>query len=470
RLGPGPGPGLGFLLDFSLEAAHYSPTTFAFPILSMSDWAFNFRTSFAIDSDSDSDTENALQNRDAELWKQLDLSGRQENVAFKPNPFTIAKINAANRMNSAVNTDSNKTHMPAVISPPAVGEARREHKQTKLSDTFQSTKRQRSTNPVKAKIPRGVPVLSQGSDQGKIETHITHQPSTTILKSNPPCPSNTILSNPLVSDGAHNDCNKNVESSRQAVKTELFSDPILPECLDGSSLPLYQAHSSKTGEIQPPQILLGAGESSLAKSEAFVPFHEAVGTIPQPFSRQMSSSTMVNRKFKNPVTNSNLSVQPLHNPQPMSTTEELKPTASQLSLAQETRSLDPAEVPSITSNIIKDEFLGRVDLQDMPSVQQHYQGEALAFDEDTHPIQLGTQPAASLISLVRERTAYKPHTDRSHPTVNKLSRTAGERDAYNFLEDDPDEQWSTIPTKKRTKPKFYLFYILRGQRLTLYRG
>ncbi|KAF8157105.1 hypothetical protein B0H34DRAFT_486593 [Crassisporium funariophilum] len=63
-----------------------------------SDWCFNYRTRIAGTEDSDSDADNASsQPTDAKLLIELDLSAREEHVTFKPNPFSIAKINASYR-------------------------------------------------------------------------------------------------------------------------------------------------------------------------------------------------------------------------------------------------------------------------------------------------------------------------------------------------------------------------------------
>ena len=68
-----------------------------------SDWVFNLRTTGGLedsDSDEDDDTDddriNAI-SHEAQLLKDLDLSSRQENVDYKPNPWNIAKINAVSR-------------------------------------------------------------------------------------------------------------------------------------------------------------------------------------------------------------------------------------------------------------------------------------------------------------------------------------------------------------------------------------
>jgi hypothetical protein len=78
-----------------------------------SDWTFNFRTSSRFFDDSDSDSapndENTLANTAPakDLLDGIDLSTREETVIYKPNPFSIAKINAANR------TQNQKHRAPA---------------------------------------------------------------------------------------------------------------------------------------------------------------------------------------------------------------------------------------------------------------------------------------------------------------------------------------------------------------------
>jgi len=72
-----------------------------------SDWAFNLRTlqydasdsdsDFAEDNDDTTSKQPVVISEDAQLLKDLDLSSRQETVEYKPNPWKIAKINAASR-------------------------------------------------------------------------------------------------------------------------------------------------------------------------------------------------------------------------------------------------------------------------------------------------------------------------------------------------------------------------------------
>lgn len=73
----------------------------AFAAMSSSGWAFNLRTSRNLhaddSSDSDSDSCEHQTSEDTRLLNEIDISSREETVAYKPNPFSIAKINAAVR-------------------------------------------------------------------------------------------------------------------------------------------------------------------------------------------------------------------------------------------------------------------------------------------------------------------------------------------------------------------------------------
>ena len=78
-------------------------------------WAFNFRSSHfgAYDTDSDSEEGPAVptekDSEEAKLVKDLDISERQDTAVYKPNPFSIAKINAAARTVNNVQVDKPAT-------------------------------------------------------------------------------------------------------------------------------------------------------------------------------------------------------------------------------------------------------------------------------------------------------------------------------------------------------------------------
>lgn len=88
--------------------------------MSASVWSFNLRHG-GVASDSDaSDGEDGLSRAgtlvgETELIKDLDLASREETVEYKPNPWTIAKINAASRQPAADDQHSNRTARKADV-------------------------------------------------------------------------------------------------------------------------------------------------------------------------------------------------------------------------------------------------------------------------------------------------------------------------------------------------------------------
>ena len=65
-----------------------------------SDWSFTLRTT-CNDSDTDDDDVRGGKGSDIRLLKDLDLSAREDTAQFKPNPWAIAKMNAACRRPNA---------------------------------------------------------------------------------------------------------------------------------------------------------------------------------------------------------------------------------------------------------------------------------------------------------------------------------------------------------------------------------
>jgi hypothetical protein len=73
---------------------------------SQNPWSFNHRTRahYTFDSESDPDSDEAetdskvdLPSSDTRLIQELDISSRHETVEYKPNPWSIARINAVSR-------------------------------------------------------------------------------------------------------------------------------------------------------------------------------------------------------------------------------------------------------------------------------------------------------------------------------------------------------------------------------------
>ena len=67
-------------------------------LLSTTDWVFDLRDcAHDSDLDEDEDGANAKKSSDSDILKTLDLSSREDTAHYKPNPWAIAKLNAACR-------------------------------------------------------------------------------------------------------------------------------------------------------------------------------------------------------------------------------------------------------------------------------------------------------------------------------------------------------------------------------------
>jgi hypothetical protein len=119
------------------------------------EWAFNFRSSHfdVYDTDSDSEEGPAVPaekfSEEAKLAKDLDISERQETAVYKPNPFSIAKINAATR-STANNIQVDK---PATCPEPTIfRDAPKLKAQFTIVDGFKR-QAQRAQSATKGKAP-----------------------------------------------------------------------------------------------------------------------------------------------------------------------------------------------------------------------------------------------------------------------------------------------------------------------------
>ena len=85
--------------------------------MSDSNWAFNLRSYQRDDSDSEGGDHAPSITTDAQLSKDLDLSSRHEEVVYKPNPWNIAKINAASRRKISAHSPNTLTLENALVKP-----------------------------------------------------------------------------------------------------------------------------------------------------------------------------------------------------------------------------------------------------------------------------------------------------------------------------------------------------------------
>ncbi|KAF8841086.1 hypothetical protein BDN67DRAFT_1068752 [Paxillus ammoniavirescens] len=76
-------------------------------------WSLNYRVGGGYSSDSDSEAETNAPPADTRALQEMDLSTRQETVEYRPNPWSIAKINAVSRASHPkLNEDKPRPRIP----------------------------------------------------------------------------------------------------------------------------------------------------------------------------------------------------------------------------------------------------------------------------------------------------------------------------------------------------------------------
>ncbi|KAF8908560.1 hypothetical protein CPB84DRAFT_1822099 [Gymnopilus junonius] len=120
------------------------------------DWSFNFRANpyyerSDSESDSGADGNNSVQKNIVDL-NGIDLSAREETVSYKPNPFSIAKINAACRANIQAKgavSDANVT-APASSRPKAAAPRGQQTMKAGFQKQASKTRQPDSSNSMKS--------------------------------------------------------------------------------------------------------------------------------------------------------------------------------------------------------------------------------------------------------------------------------------------------------------------------------
>lgn len=143
-------------------------------------WAFNLRScaengdeDFDSDSDAEAGQNTNIISEETRLLNELDLSSREETVIYNPNPFSIAKINAASRSSRGASvtagfrpkktrTSPKKLSGSIVDSFKKQAERAKKNHITKLSDTLISEPKSVSAppnRPASAPFPPLIPKL-----------------------------------------------------------------------------------------------------------------------------------------------------------------------------------------------------------------------------------------------------------------------------------------------------------------------
>jgi hypothetical protein len=450
-------------------------------------WSYNLRAAKTNqDSDSDSDsndnaatTNSAFESEEARFLKDLDLSSREETVIYKPNPFSIAKINAASRPTRASTPIiARRTSKPAQKKPQGrivdsfnVKKKERLFSQPALSQQ-KATKRGPSANaqlrPTHAKRPTMTPALDPTSvvdvpAVSPVPTYVTDTmlspPTTNVAFDHVlPLPS-THIPTTLAS---HNTISTRKFRPPAPVS---FSSPLKapPLHLRGSPASFNQNRLSLSSPLRPAQYALFPPVSAVLTSNKFMTqsksriggsqpnstFHPTMHglytpiSIPATLTPSSESRFEPARGFQNIPTRSN--GRPASEPRqtPSSSTPHRYSPAAATPL--DFYGQDP--MTTFSSNYY--------DKPSTPSAEPHSQSRAACHQRD---LNLATHLPPS--SPIRSPTATpspsprrKREPARKRPSPNRSTRTLKRQksDAYDYLRSDPDDDWSTLPVRKKGK-------------------
>jgi len=151
------------------------------------EWSFNFRTC-PVDSDDSDDSDATLLNQasnETRLIEDFDLSSRKETVQYKPNPFSIAKINAALRKKA---DDSSRNNFSgSTPQPPLRENSRTKQKQptNQIADYFKK-QAQRSSSDIPGIPLRPKPIARKDFGIGAASQRSEYNPvrPQTLVESN----------------------------------------------------------------------------------------------------------------------------------------------------------------------------------------------------------------------------------------------------------------------------------------------
>ncbi|KAF9652729.1 hypothetical protein BDM02DRAFT_2598907 [Thelephora ganbajun] len=171
------------------------------------DWSFSLRsaTGFFNDADSDEDDEqnvgdagtfSLLSSSSSHILQQIDLAAREDSAQYKPNPWSIARVNAASRSRQPNSAVKPVPENAAAKKPPqgAIVDAFKRQAQKPKTTTNSSTQANRRQTPTQK--PTSTPAIDASdnlvTDPARSSAPIAHITTSTIdpvpAPSQPPTP------------------------------------------------------------------------------------------------------------------------------------------------------------------------------------------------------------------------------------------------------------------------------------------
>ncbi|KAF9480935.1 hypothetical protein BDN70DRAFT_920174 [Pholiota conissans] len=389
-------------------------------------WAFDFLTSMHCADSDDSDQEDGSIPSalpvvtEAKLLKDMDLSTREETVVYKPNPFSIAKMNAAYRTQAPIK----KT-----VAPPNAALPTTKSGQKTLAEGFALQKQK--TKPLPS---RPVPMPFRVKPPAKVFSMKEERPSensvplhaSSPLKASQMVPHNALQER--FSEQSPNGQQKNAQfgyyTENYSSKSNplSFSSPIAPPARPINTNP-NRDHDTPAAYFSSPLKSQPSYDPRMQAPSRPQPINNFRPRLPakfQPPSRHVFRKEISLLKFPNTNSIGRAVVGPPTPNVPFKYEEIVNPD---LHLR-------------FTEGINKFEAIDRADLDLYPN------------ETVVHPMAPRRQEP-----FEQPATILPPASEVSiFPTESRV-KARPKRDAYHFSAEDPDEEWSTLPSRKKTKQR-----------------
>ncbi|KAJ7446458.1 hypothetical protein B0H11DRAFT_1930125 [Mycena galericulata] len=434
-------------------------------------WSFNLRSTKTNDSDSDSASDDDATNTIVEETpSDLDISSREESVVYKPNPFSIAKINAATRATRASAPVVDRRPKPAPRKQPT-GRIVDCFKSSKKSETKNSSRPDKdtemrtitNTTAIPGSTPINAPILSTNSTDPPIDLtppvadiasgdKDAQDPSSTDVD-----PRDALLQ---VSSAiyAHNSTASppqkiNLKKKHRTPAPVSFSSPPKAPYLAArrttASNEGSRSHISFSSPIRPP---------TSASLRPFHPTYLLNNSQTKPTSVGTSKIQISSTFYQSRPAESRLA------PIRMSQTTSNPNFAHHGAMTSGSATHLPAPSREAPTNILTHHLLpasSPTNGQISPSVDQcttsdpHSQSSAVRRRPD-HNLLSQLPPSSPIHSFTptpspsprrkRQSTRKRLSPKKSNQTLKRQKS-----DAYNFFGSDPDNEWSTLPVRKKAK-------------------
>ncbi|PPQ94413.1 hypothetical protein CVT25_002501 [Psilocybe cyanescens] len=386
-----------------------------------SDWSFDFRANPCYDSGSDSDCDdnqpNQMASNTVDDLNSIDLSSRKETVSYKPNPFSIAKINAAYRTKTSNDPDTvqrtTSTSKESSKSKP-IQSTIMEGFKTQISKNRTSKPQPRKVSPRKA-----FRAANATSEQTSTTLVSSSNAQSTPLKLNG---STTGDHAPLKGSGAYpaRDQALAVDLDSTLHKTEHVSPPQMGSHMFSRSTNAHTLTSNRHNPISMPVQKDKFGSSDHTTRIALPPNRTVSTWCTVGHERSSLSSPL---RARDAFTD-------MHHP---SFSSPVKPWVTPSQSGHDMQNVT-LRGPSVTMTI--------------------------PVSRQPHLLIKSESPTNTSRHALRSYspTPIKPQTVSKQPqkfmrgdqSYHKRSRS--ERDAYDIF-NDPDEEWTTLPPRKQNKTK-----------------